>query len=232
MIKIKKHIIKICWLYILLCLIAGAVILIKGCGFLGRAPHIFFALFFFGSLFWVYAVMRTVKFNNKLAGFLRHLLANEYETGIEIEPIFNDEVTEVSELANKTADRLRIYNKLQLERISFNNRVIDIISRNVLDAFILFDAEKKSFQFNPAARGIFGIERENLTFDSIEKQEKNEDFIKILRDVIEKDKITKEAMVVLQLPIVNNIERRLNIKIIPVKNNEEKVELALILLSL
>jgi hypothetical protein len=132
--------------------------------------------------------------------------------------------------------------KTKTELVDFIKRLIKVINDNDLlnvsteiQTFYqsMFKKEKFDMLKKIILKGVSGFEKLiNFSGQEIRNYLNNKGFIEILKDVIERDKITKEAAIVLQLPILNNIARKLNVKIVPVKNNDEAVKLALIFLQI
>lgn len=102
----------------------------------------------------------------------------------------------------------------------------------VFTAFIMYFEKiaRETFKLNPAAQSLFDIDQGNFSFDSIEKQEKNKEFTELFNYVVKKGKVPQEDKVTIQLPIRNS-QKEVYVKIIPIKDSEENVKLAIIFIS-
>jgi PAS domain-containing protein len=224
-----RHLIKISWLGLLACYAAGYYYLIRE-WHLGRTPATFVWLGALGLLFWIHLTIRLFSFKRKLATFSRNLFDGNYETGIKMSAHFHDEVRSLAGLVNKAADRLRLYDTMRAEKVALNARAREIIYNNTSEAVIMADIEKRLFQLNPAARDLFEIDQESMTFDSIEKREENAQFTRFFKDTVDRDRVPREKRLTITLPI-RGISKEIVAKIVPVKDREEKVKLALIFLK-
>lgn len=187
-------------------------------------------LFILGLISWLYIIWRILAFRKKLVVFLKHILANEYESGIKIDFTVEDEVTGLEKLVNKVSDQLRAYDNLRVERISSLNEQVSVLIRNVKEGIITVDMEKKVFELNPVVQAMFEMEREFISFDSIKSLEENKEFIDLFENCVEKDRVIKEGNVFLQFPIRNTI-RQVYVKIFPLKDNDENVKRAIIFIN-
>ncbi|MDD5566142.1 MAG: PAS domain-containing protein [Candidatus Omnitrophica bacterium] len=223
----RTNLIKIFWLSLLASLSLGYYLLFRIYRFSGPLYEALLAFFVLVVLCWLYIAVRVLIVKKKIALVLTRILFNEYETGIRVSERVNDEVTHLERLINRTCEQLRVYDALRVERIDLISRAMDTVYNHIQEGVIVADMEKKNLRANPAAREIFGIEQETITFDSIEKQEKNRDFVEFFKNAVEREKIFKEGMVTLQMPI-RNASRQVALKIFPLKNKEETVKLAVI----
>ncbi|MFH1541565.1 MAG: hypothetical protein ABIE84_00540 [bacterium] len=180
-----------------------------------------------GGVIWSYIYIRVIIFQGRLIKLFRRILAGDYESGISLASPIKDEIASLVDLTNKMADQLRLYDRLRVDRISLLARAFDQIALQSKDAVILVDTDKKDLELNPTAQQIFEMEQGRLTFDSIEKQEVNKEFLALFNEAITNGKIIDETIVDFQVPI-RNTRKRIAVRIIPLKNSEELVKLALI----
>ncbi|MEW6075667.1 MAG: PAS domain-containing protein [Candidatus Omnitrophota bacterium] len=223
----RTNLIKIFWLSLLALLSLGYYLLFRTYRFSGPLYEALLALFVLAVLCWLYIAIRVLIVKKKIALVLTRVLFNEYETGIRVSERIDDEVTRLERLINRTCEQLRVYDALRIERIDLISRAMDTVYHHIQEGIIIADMEKKNLRANPAAREIFGIEQETMTFDSIEKQEKNRDFMEFFKNAVEREKVSKEGVVTLQMPI-RNASRQVALKIFPLKDKEETVKLAVI----
>lgn len=227
----KNNIIKIFWLIIFSALVLAAMVLLQTKDILRSDKYIYLSLLVAAFLGWGYVGLRVVIFRRKLAYFIQRILENQYQTGIKINPIFNDEITWLEKNINKLVDQLRKYDELQIDRISALVRTIDNILPNVKEGIILYNLNDKVFQINPVVQAFFQVELGNFSYDSLAKQETNNDFILLLKESIEQGKTVRNVKVTLELPI--RLSRKdVVLTIIPIKDKNECVELVIMFLSL
>jgi PAS domain-containing protein len=220
---------KISWIGLFACYVASALYALWRWRFAG-APVTFVWIGGLGLILWLYLTIRLVTFRRRLTNFAKRLLDGNYETGITTTRQLHDEVRLLADLMNKVVDRLRLYDMIRAERVALSTRARDIMFENMKEAVVLADVDKRLFQFSPAARALFGVEQETMTFDSIEKQEENRQFTRFFKDAVERDKVSMETRLAITLPI-RGISKEVAAKIVPVKDREEKVKLALIFLK-
>jgi PAS domain S-box-containing protein len=224
-----RNLIKICWFGSFACFAAVYGYLVWEWR-LGAAPQVFVWLGALALVLWVYATVRVFRFRRRIGNLAKRLLDGDYETGIPTARQPHDESRALAELMNEVVGRLRTYDVLRAERVALNARTREILYENIDDAVIVADVDKRFYQFNPAARALFGVEQEKMTFDSINKREDNRQFATFFMDAVERNKVLEEARVVISLPI-RDVSKEVSVKIIPVKDREEKVRLALIFLK-
>lgn len=222
---------RIFWVIILLALLTGLFTLLEKetFSFLDISLFSFFAVA--GLCAWWYITFRVAEFHIKLSRFIKKIMENEYQAGMKVSPLFDDELSVAENIINKMADRLRIYDELQVDRVSALSRAIDNIYRNVKEGIIVYSIEKKAFQVNPAVQAIYEINHENFSYDSLAKHEPNKDFILLLKKAVEESRIIRDEKVQLELPI-RQTRRELIVTIIPIKDKNEIVELAIMFVNL
>jgi len=226
----KNNILKIFWLIIPVALVLGLVAVFdkKSRSFLDSC--FFVSLLAVALCSWLYISLRVMFFRRKLVYFIKRILENEYQSGVKVNPKFSDEITGMEKLINMMADQLRSYDQLQTDKISALTRAIDIVYHNVKEGIIVYTKDRKTFQVNPRLQQLFEVEQENFSYDSLAKQETNRDFIAKLKEAIDQGRTFHELDLVLELPIRQS-KRQLRLTIIPVKDKNESVELAIILVS-
>lgn len=225
-----KNSLKILWVCLLFSLALGYSFLLRDYANSKYYFYPFLILLVLGAVSWLFITVRVIIFKSQLVKLFRHLLEGDYEVGIKAGFFLRDEINLLVKLINKTVDQLRTYDQLRAERVAFSYRAIEHISRSVKEGIIIADIEKGVFQFNPAAQAVFNVGHENITFDSIYKQEENKEFSRIFKNVIEWEKVPKEAKLTLQLPIRQS-RKELVMKIIPLKDKNERVKLVIIFIN-
>lgn len=183
-----------------------------------------------GLVFWLYITVRVFLFKRKFELFAKHLLDGNYETGIQTHRFSRDEMRSLADLTNRIADRLRQYDRLRAERVALSTRVREIIHERSDNAVIVAEFDVSIFRFNEAARVLFGVDQETMSFDSIEKRHENSEFTKFFRNTVDREKVTCEACLKLTLP-VRDITREITAVIVPVKDSAENVRIALIFMK-
>ncbi|MFH0826762.1 MAG: PAS domain-containing protein [Candidatus Omnitrophota bacterium] len=222
-----KNLIKICWIYLFVVFMAGYLYFWDASWRLNPYVTFFFAL---GVIIWGFLTLRAIRFRRKLVNFLKHLLSGDYKTGMKVNIFLEDELKELGQLINKAVDQLVRYDELRAERVFLNFRALEVISKNTPEAVIIADLDKEIFEFNAAAQRLFDIKQERITYNAVRKEEGNRDFVNLFKQATLEQKIPKEEKVVLHLPI-RNMRKELLVKIIPLKDGNEEVRLALIFIK-
>lgn len=176
---------------------------------------------------WIYLSLRIFRFHIRLRTFFRKLLSNDYSTGIRDIPWLKDEISSLTELVNKSADRLRSYDQLRAERTGLSFRAMNLLFRNSEQRIIFADMEKKQFRFNPAMQELYGVKQETYSFETIENQDANSRFVRVFLITTLRDAITKESTAVLKLP-QRETAHEISFRLEPLKDNSEKVRFAFI----
>lgn len=176
---------------------------------------------------WIFIFIRVFRFFSRMRAFLKRLLDNDYSTGIRKVPWLDDEISSLTDLANKTAAQLQIYDELRADNTRLSYKGMDLMFRNSEQCIIIADMAKKQFRFNPAMQELYSVKQETFSFDIIEKQVANTQFFKMFLTATLRDEITKEGTTELQLPQRETC-RRLNFRLEPLKDKHEKVRLAFI----
>ncbi|MFH1768574.1 MAG: hypothetical protein ABH858_05395 [Candidatus Omnitrophota bacterium] len=159
------------------------------------------------------------------------LIAGNYEVDFKTDRFFKDEITALTQLIKKFLEQLRIYDKLRVDKISLIARALNLLYNSTKDAVVLVDMEKNIFKFNPSARLAFDVEQETFTFDSIRTQKENRRLLHLFFDAAMRKKMTQEGTVTVKLP-VQNIEKEVSVKMIPLKDKDERVKLLFAFVSL
>lgn len=222
-----RHTIKLLWLFAVLSCVAGYQAALARVPMPGAVAYLYGVFFAAGLLAWLYLTLRIFTFGRDLARFARRVISNEYETGVKVSRLFDDEVSVLSRRINRMAEQLAAYDGLQRERISVLSRALDVVCHSVKDNIIIFDIKQNEFRFNPSAQDAFAVEQESFGYNAIALRAGNAKFIELLRSSIEKGSFATNASVNLELP-VRQTRRELVVNITPVKDKHEAVELCLI----
>lgn len=227
----KKNLLKIALGAVLSCFVVGYAFLLN----IVNDARVFWAFCVLAGLafiFIIYMARRIAVFNINLTRLIKVLLSGDYEAGLKPSRFFNDEVEALSQRINKFLEHLRTYDRLRAERIAFHSRALDLIYDNINEGVVIADMEKETFRFNPAARALFEVKQETFSFDSLRTQEKNRQIVRMFIKATETEKVSQDGKAAIQLPVQTTASmRELSVKIIPIKDKEEKVKLALIFLG-
>jgi len=226
----QKHLSKIAWTCLVLSFVLSMVYFWQAAAQTGAAGIIVVdVLFLAGMSALAYLTFRVVVFRRRLTGFVRHLLAGNYDAGIRETVGINDETTRLEKLLNNLADQLRTYDKLFAERVSMSHRALELLYRTTAQAVIMADVEKRAFRFNPSALALYNVDQKSYSFDAIEKLPANAAFVRQFHNTVAVDKVPVERRITLQIP-VRNEQLTLDVKIVPLKDYDERVQLVLILI--
>jgi len=223
-----KHLMKIAWFGLLVSYIAIWATLRREVSLAGSYEWIAW-LGILGFVFWGYLALRLIGFGGKIKNFSRRIIDGDYETGVKPSRFFRDEAFSLETLVNTIADRLRFYDALRAEKVAISTRAREIIHERSCESIVFADVDAAVFRFNKTARTLFGVDQETLSFDSIEKRPENAAFAAFFRRTIDRDKVPREERVTITLP-VRGAAREAAAEIIPIKDREEKVRIALIFL--
>lgn len=223
----QANLLKMTWVFIIASSSAAFLLLFKEHQSSEVILAVLIFLFVFTLAGFAYITLRILFFRKHIVSFLKHLWAGDYEIGVKISAMFQDEFEFIATMMNKAADRLRTYDVLRSQSVALNQRAMDIIYSDSKDGIILANIDKRQFKFNPTAQSVFGVEQESVSFSLIEKQAENSEFIDFFKLVTERERVPQEKKVTLRLPIKHS-ERELLLKIIPLKDKHEKTRIALI----
>jgi len=223
-----KHFMKIAWFGLLACYIVLWGTLRREVSLTGSYEWIAW-LGIVGFVFWGYLALRLRTFSGKFDKFSRQIIDGNYETGIRQSRLFRDEVGSLEGLINTIADRLRLYDALRAEKVAISTRARELMHERSSGSIVYADVDAAVFRFNKAARELFGVDQQTLSFDSIEKQTENAAFVAFFRATIDRDKVPHQKRVFIALPARGAV-REVVAEIIPIKDRAEKVRVALIFL--
>ena len=227
---VRKYTLTIVWLLTLAGFAVVCAALLRSFGIHDARLYLFSSAAAATLAGWLYVSLRMLLFRRKLSRFLRCMINNDYRFDCPVSIKQNDEVTALELLMRKLGHQLKTYDLLQIEKISALNRSLDALYRHVSDGIILADVDQRQFRLNPVVQGMFQVEQENVTFEAIEKQRENREFIALLDDAIKHSKVLVEGKVPLQLPIRNS-RLDLFVEIVPIKDTKENVRLAVVFVT-
>ena len=182
-----------------------------------------------GIAAWLYLGLRLAGFRRRLLLLLGRLAAGEYDSGIKTRRL-PDEVRDLEERLNRVVAQLARYDVLRAARVALSYRTLDLVHRNAGVPMMIADAGKETLRFNPQAQALLGIDADRLDFETLRAQKGNAPFYERLMRVIHESKAETEAAFELQMP-GSRESRRVMARIMPVKDHEENVQSALIMLS-
>ncbi|MBN1149767.1 hypothetical protein JXA84_00940 [candidate division WOR-3 bacterium] len=224
----KNKVIKISAVFVFFSIFllgVGSIILLFLSGVLrGVLFYVYSAIFFSLS---VYLATRTVLFQKRMLTFIKSLYGGDYKVGIKQNCPVYDEFTGIVDLSNKLSERLCLFDRLRAEKVQLSFSVLDIIFNRIDQPCMLVDVEEKHFIMNRALQTLFGVKNNRFSFTSIEKNEYNTKFVRILLLALMKDKIEKKFQAPFRLPI-GEITKTFWFDFIPVRGKDEKVAYALI----
>ncbi len=219
---------RICLLFFLVCY-AGAYALL-----FFYAPLPLYAMYaaagicLAGAAALFYVLVRLVLFRRRLVSFLRLVLSGNYKAAIPGPGRPADELAYMEKMVNKFARQLQDIDRLRASRVALISRVISYINRSIPQAIIMADIERKTFSFNPAAQAMFEFEQEALSFDSIRGLKSNNEFMELFNRAVTRERVPQAGYAKIEVPI-RNVKKEVFVNIMPFKDNEEKVNLAVIL---
>lgn len=223
-----KHFMKIAWFGLLASYVAIWATLRREVSLAGSYEWVAW-LGILGFVFWAYLALRLNEFSRKFRKFSRQIIDGNYETGIQPSRLVRDEVCSLEGLINKIADRLRYFDALRAQKVALSTRAREIMHERSSGPIVIADVDAAIFRFNKDARLLFGVDVDELSFESVEKRPENAEFVAFFRNALERDKVPHEARIRITLPI-RAVSHESVIEIVPIKDREEKVRIALIFL--
>jgi len=190
----------------------------------------YYALFALSLISLLYISRRFVIFRINLSKRLKVLISGNYEVFRKPARVLKDEFESIGELFGKFIDRLREYDRLRIERISMTTRALTLVYNNIKEGVVMVNMEKSIFQCNPVVRSMFGIKQETFTFESMRNQPENHKLMRLVVNATEVKKIPQEGVVTVKMP-VGSEAKDVFMRIIPLKNKDEKVKLSFIFIS-
>ncbi|MFH1092629.1 MAG: hypothetical protein V1739_00580 [Candidatus Omnitrophota bacterium] len=163
---------------------------------------------------------RFIIFKKKLELALRHILENNFHTGISMQG--KDEFSALAEKFNKAIDRINEFDVLREHRVDTINRLLLTLNRNIQNGIMLLDINSSRIKINKAAQEIFGISQDELSVDSVIKLEANAEFRKMYHDILERRVNTISADLELFLPILK-AKAVVSLKMFSIKDKDEKL---------
>lgn len=122
-----------------------------------KDDHLFFVLLtvaFIAAFVLLIQTKRLARTIEEIAAFLREVTAGNFKTRL-----FLKEGGEIGELA-KNINTMAHEFKIRLERSNENRHRMEELLKNIHDGFMLLDAKGKVLICNPAAKKVFGVERD------------------------------------------------------------------------
>ncbi len=173
-----------------------------------------------GIVVTLFILDRFIIFRKKLDLALKHILENNFRTGISMQG--KDEFSLLSAKFNKAIDRINEFDKLREHRVDTMNRLLLTLNRNIQNGIMLLDIKSSRIKINKAAQDIFNISQDELSIDSVIKLESNSQFRKMYFDIIERRANTISADLELFLPILK-AKAVVSLKMFAIKDKDEKL---------
>ena len=219
------NLLKILWFFLPVCWLVGGLLLGPEVEKPLRWSLLILSVLFL--LCWSYLTLRAFDFRKRMFLFLRRLLAGDYETGVKTRKRFTDEISKLETLSNQVADRLRIYDRLWVDRVSIHARVLDLLLIHSQEGLITANVEKEIFLFNPVAQKILGVKRKSFSFESVLKPAANETFSRLFAQAVTGRKMNTNGHCALQLPGMS-APINASFLVMPLRDRDETVRFAVL----
>ncbi len=177
-----------------------------------------------GACAWAYIAFRLHTFQRGITGFLRHLIAVNYETGIRASRALPDEVTALSALCNQLAENLRAFDALCGNRIALSHRALDLVHQLATDPMLLVYIDRQALQLNHAFQTLMGSDKRRFAFEAVKSISGNAPFFSILTALVENRGGDMQAETRLRLP-GGHAAVALHLRFTPIKDGSEKVQM-------
>ena len=181
-----------------------------------------------GIVISLYLLNRFIIFRKKLELALRHILENNFKTGISLPG--KDEWASLAATFNAAIDRINEYDRLRENRINTLNRLIMTINRSVQNGIMLMDLESGRIKLNKAAQDSFSVNQDELSIDSVIKLESNAEFSKLYADILGRRANTIAADLEFFLPVLR-AKAMISLKMFAIKDKDEQLQSVLCVFS-
>ncbi|MCP4650608.1 MAG: hypothetical protein GY853_11090 [PVC group bacterium] len=174
-----------------------------------------------GCIMTLYLLDRINIFKKKLALALKHILENNFQTGMSMSG--SDELTGLSSDFNLAIDRINHYDLLRENQIICLNRIISMLNRNIQNGVMILDLDSARIKINRAAQEMFGVNQDDLSIDSVTKLNANSEFNRLYQEIIAGRANTIAGTFELFLPILR-AKASVNMKMFAIKDKDEKLD--------
>jgi len=168
----------------------------------------------------LYLLNRITIFKKKLGFALKHILDNNFQTGISMPG--RDELTLLASNFNNAIDRINEYDILRENKIVSLNRLLNAVNRSVENGIMTLDLESSRIKINRTAQDIWGIKQDELSIDSVMKLESNSAFNNLYQEIISGRANTITGDLELFLPILR-AKASVKLKMFAIKDKDEKL---------
>jgi signal transduction histidine kinase len=167
-------------------------------------------------------------YRQRLRLALRHVLDNNFETGISVDG--RDELSQLAGDFNRIIDRLHEYDQLRGKKIFVAGRLIKSLVREISDCVMIFDLEAGRVSLNQATQELFGISQDELSIDSVIRLETNSAFAELYETVISGRANTVSGTIGMYLPILRAMAN-VTVNLFAIKDPDETLHTVVCLLA-
>ncbi|MDD5746892.1 MAG: hypothetical protein PHO30_06495 [Candidatus Omnitrophica bacterium] len=171
-----------------------------------------------GMVITLFILNRLTMFRKKFQLALRHILENNFQTGISMPG--KDEMSFLAGRFNAVIDRINSFDRLREDRVDTVNKLLTTLNRTMRDGVMIFDLSSGRIKINKAAQDIFAINQDDLSIDSVVRLESNGQFNALYQDIMSRRSNTIAADVELFLPILR-AKAAINLKMFAIKDKDE-----------
>jgi hypothetical protein len=210
------------WLIVLLTLVATSVLgtgLREGPWRLGML-----GLGVLGALCWIFVTFRMLRFHRGLHRFIRRLLASDYETGIRVGSMINDDLSEDARMCTRLAEQLRTYDVLRANRVSLTHRALDVVLESAGETIFLYDVPKQALRINEPLQELLGSDKFRFSADTLREIAGNAPFFRVLDGIVAQERTDMQADTRLRLP-GSHADVAIRIRFVPLKGHRENVDM-------
>jgi PAS domain-containing protein len=225
-----RHLLKLCWLGILISLLVGLASLLLACSpsrDMALAAGMSFTLIGMGSL--IFFTYRLVRFRGRLERFVRQLLNGNYEVGIPTAKGIQDELANQEALLNQLAAQLETYDNLRADRVAVMARMLDAVLRNVPCGIMVVDIKTQTIKVNSPGQALFQLSEEEVPLKAVQNLPENDGFMSLFEGIAAKTQTADEFHGPLKLSSRTE-EKTISAKMLPIKGHDENVSFVVILL--
>ncbi|MBI4845478.1 MAG: hypothetical protein HY810_03270 [Candidatus Omnitrophica bacterium] len=159
-------------------------------------------------------------FRAKLELALRHIMENNFDTGISLKG--KDEFAVLAKKFNNAINRINEYDRLREMKMDIISRLLATLIRNISDGVMVMDITGGKIKINKAAQEIFNVNQDELSIDSVVKLAANERFNKLYMDIVNGRANTIAADLEMFLPVLR-AKAVIALKMFAVKDKDERL---------
>lgn len=144
-----------------------------------------------GLILVFYTTSKIVKPVYSLIEKTKRIVAGDYMQKLEVQG--NDEIAELTQEFNTMAERLKAFERINIQKIMEEKHKAEAIVESISDAVLVTDKENKIISLNTAAEKALNVSRHEVLNKHILESIKNEDIFQIIKSIYDLDPMHKDS---------------------------------------